>query len=141
MKYMGSKSRIAKEIIPIILQSRKENQYFVDPFCGGGNIIDKIDGPIIASDINKNVIDALISIRDFLHELPKNNKEFTEEDYENLKDNNYKHKGYAGFAFSYGAKWLGGWSRDKENKIYKPDWNIKINFKNAEIRDRAVCIC
>ena len=33
MKYMGSKNRIAKYILPIILKDRKPDQYFVDCFC------------------------------------------------------------------------------------------------------------
>jgi DNA adenine methylase len=44
MKYMGSKRRIAKEILPIILKDRKPSQWYVEPFCGGANIIDKVDG-------------------------------------------------------------------------------------------------
>lgn len=36
MKYMGSKNRIAKEILPIILRDRKPNQWYVEPFVGGG---------------------------------------------------------------------------------------------------------
>ena len=44
MKYMGSKNRIAKHILPIILKDRKENQYYVEPFVGGANMIDKVQG-------------------------------------------------------------------------------------------------
>ena len=114
---MGSKNRIAKYIIPIMLKHRKDGQVWVEPFVGGGNLIDKIKGPRIGADANPYVIDALMSIRDYAHELPKNNIEFTEEDYKNLRSSNdYEHKGYAGFAFSYGGKWLGGWRRDRTNK-------------------------
>lgn len=42
MKYMGSKRRIAKETIPIILKDYKEGQTFYDLFAGGFNLIDKI---------------------------------------------------------------------------------------------------
>ena len=38
MKYMGSKNRIAKYILPIILKDRLEGQWYVEPFCGGCNI-------------------------------------------------------------------------------------------------------
>lgn len=113
---MGSKNRISKHILPIMLPYRKEGQYWVEPFVGGGNLIDKVDGPRIGSDINKYTIEALISIRDNIDDLPKNNREFTEEHYKLLKENDYKYKGYAGFAFSYGGKWLGGWCRDGDNK-------------------------
>jgi DNA adenine methylase len=117
MKYMGSKQRISKYILPIMLSEKRDNQVWVEPFVGGGNTIDKVSGERIGSDSNKYVIDALVSIRDFVHELPKDNSEFTEGDYKQLRaSEEYKHKGYAGFAFSYGGKWLGGWSRDSDGK-------------------------
>ena len=96
---------------------RKFGQYWVEPFVGGGNMIDKVSGNRIGADSNRYTIEALISIRDFVYELPKNNLEFTEDDYNKLKiDDSYKHKGFAGFSYSYGAKWLGGWSRNGTNK-------------------------
>ena len=44
MKYMGSKSRIAKYIVPIIQDYIDKNniQVYIEPFGGGMNIIDKI---------------------------------------------------------------------------------------------------
>lgn len=44
MNYMGSKSRIAKYIVPIIQKCIDDNQlkYYIEPFVGGANIIDKI---------------------------------------------------------------------------------------------------
>jgi len=115
MKYMGSKNKYAKHILPIMLSNRDKDQYWVEPFVGGGNSIDKVNGNRIGADINKNVIDALISIRDNCKDLPKSNKDFTEEDYKNLSPS-YAYYGYAGFAFSYAGKWKGGWCRDKQNK-------------------------
>jgi len=113
MKYMGSKARISKYILPLILTYRKPQQWWVEPFVGGGNIIDKVTGPRLGADCNKYTIDALVAIRDHVADLPKNNTEFTEADYRNLRYSDaYKYKGYAGFVFSYGAKWLGGWRRD-----------------------------
>lgn len=56
MKYMGSKSRIAKHILPIILDGRSPGQYYVEPFVGGCNSIDKVSGNRIAGDINKYLI-------------------------------------------------------------------------------------
>ena len=116
MKYMGSKNRIAKEILPIMLKER-EQRTWIEPFVGGANLIDKVQGKRIGADINNYLIDALIAIRDCVVDLPKNNREFTEEDYKSLrKSDDYKYKGYAGFAFSYIGKWLGGWCRDGLNK-------------------------
>ena len=56
MKYMGSKSRIAKHILPIILKNRKEGQCYVEPFVGGANMIDKVDGWRIGADNNRYLI-------------------------------------------------------------------------------------
>ena len=56
MKYMGSKARIAKSILPIILKDRKDGQYYVEPFAGGCNMIDKVVGNRIANDSNPYLI-------------------------------------------------------------------------------------
>ena len=137
MKYMGSKNRIAKHILPIILSERKNNQWYVEPFVGGGNSIDKVSGKRIGGDSNKYVIQALISIRDYIDELPKDCSEFTEFDYKNLKKSNYKHKGYAGFVFSYGGKWMGGWRRDSAGKR---DY-VKEAYNNALKQNEKIYGC
>lgn len=114
MKYMGSKRRLAKDLLPIMLAGREQEQWWVEPFVGGANTIDKVEGRRLGADINPYVIEALRTIRDHLEDLPKNNLEFTEKNYAALRaSDSYKYKGYAGFAFSYGGKWLGGWRRDK----------------------------
>jgi DNA adenine methylase len=124
---MGSKARIAKEILPIMLEYRDEGMTWVEPMVGGGNMIDKVDGKRIGADINKYLIEALILISDGSR-LPKNNSEFTETDYIeccNHLRNGSKTRfsegmiGYAMFSFSFGAKWLGGWSRGKPQKDIK----------------------
>ena len=130
MKYMGSKNRIAKHILPIMLKERG-NRTWVEPFVGGANMIDKVQGKRIGADINPYLIDALIAIRDCICDLPKNNREFTEEDYKLLRKNDdYKYKGYAGFAFSYGGKWLGGWSRTDKTSIKQRDY-VAESYRNA----------
>lgn len=130
MKYMGSKNRIAKHILPIMLRDRKEGQYWVEPFVGGANMIDKVDGNRIGADFNEYLIDALKDIRDNLEIIPKDNKEFTESDYKTLGKENHKHKGYAGFAFSYSGKWLGGWCRGNANDGRPRDY-VSEAYKNA----------
>lgn len=128
MKYMGSKNRIAKFILPIILKDRREGQWYVEPFVGGGNIIDKVGGNRIGSDSNKYSIEALRSIRDDINDLPKDNTQFTEVMYKELRfDDSYIFKGYIGFAGSYSGKWLGGWCRDG---LGKRDY-IAESYRNA----------
>ena len=56
MKYMGSKARFSKEILPIILKDRRPDQWYVEPFAGGMNMICKVGGKRIANDIHYHLI-------------------------------------------------------------------------------------
>jgi DNA adenine methylase len=119
MKYMGSKSRLVKDIVPLMLAYRQPDDVWVEPFVGGANVFSQVANPRLGSDANPYTIQALISIRDYVNELPKNNLEFTEEDYRKLRHSDaYPHKGFASFTYSYGAKFLGGWARNKSNRDY-----------------------
>lgn len=44
MKYQGSKNRIAKDLLKVILADErvKNCKYWVEPFVGGANMIDKV---------------------------------------------------------------------------------------------------
>ena len=57
MKYMGSKRRIVKHILPIMLYSYNGNT-FVDAFCGGCSVIQNVPSSYkrIANDNNKYLI-------------------------------------------------------------------------------------
>ena len=59
MKYMGSKSRICKYIVPIIQEYIDKNNIkkYWEPFVGGANVIDKIKcAKKVGSDKNKYLI-------------------------------------------------------------------------------------
>lgn len=129
MKYMGSKNRHSAEILPIVLKDRKDGQWYVEPFVGGANLIDKVTGKRIGSDADINTISALLSIRDKLWSLPKDITEFSDDDYKNAKqDIMYDNRGYIGYALSYGGKWFGGWRRDSKGER---DY-VSEAFRNAE---------
>lgn len=70
---MGGKTRIAKEILPLILADRKEGQYFVEPFCGGCNVTDKVSGNRIANDYNEYLI-AMFRGAGIRGEIPRANR-------------------------------------------------------------------
>lgn len=124
MKYMGSKNRIAKELLKIILPHLDNYKAWVEPFVGGGNLIDKIPNNIIriGADINPYLIDCLkyISNLDISNQLPINNTIISESTYKKVRDNKDSLPkwvvGYFGFALSYGGKFFGGWCRDSANK-------------------------
>lgn len=71
---MGSKVRFYKEILQIILKDRTKEQFYVEPFAGGMNVICEVSGSRIANDNNKYLIAmwrGLMSGREILSEIPK----------------------------------------------------------------------
>jgi DNA adenine methylase len=56
MQYLGSKFKLFKQFKHIVLNDRKEGQYFVDLFHGGGmGATANVDGLRIANDIHKGL--------------------------------------------------------------------------------------
>ena len=134
MIYMGSKTRIARDILPIMLQDRNGRPW-VEPFVGGGNMIDKVDGHRIGSDLSRYAIEALVAIRDYYWALPADASHFTEAEYNALRTSDICFfKGFAGFAYSYAGKWLNSWRRDKEGRR---DY-VAEAYRNAEKQSPAL---
>ena len=116
MKYMGSKAKYAKYILPIILKDRKENQWYIEPFCGGCNIIDKVDGARIANDINKNLIEMFKLLQ--IGWSPPNL--ISEQEYKFMRENSNEFNdgliGFVSIGCSYSGKVWGGYARGNDNK-------------------------
>lgn len=115
MKYMGSKNRIAKYLLPILQEHRENRQAYVEPFVGGANLIDKMDGWRIGADSHEYLIAFWQAF--VLGWMPPT--QFLEDDYQRVKNNLDDDKvltGYVGFNLSYGGKWFGGWRRDSVGK-------------------------
>ena len=111
MVYMGSKNRIAKELIPIITKDLKPNQWYVEPFVGGANMIDKIEHPYkLGADNNKYLIALLEAVQNG-QELPEY---INKDEYIAVKTNkdNYPdwYVGFVGCVSSFRAKFFGGYS-------------------------------
>jgi DNA adenine methylase len=115
MKYMGSKNRHANEILSIVLKNRKPGQWYVEPFVGGANLIDKVSGNRMGADIDAD----LILMWDAVSKGWIPPQVITEDDYMRLRNDcemMIPLRGYAAFALSYGGKKWGGWCRDSLNK-------------------------
>lgn len=113
MKYMGSKRRIAKDILPIILADRKPDQWYVEPFCGGCNTLEHVTGNRLGADINQDLINLWKAVSNGW--MPPE-QQITEEAYHNIKKYPEAFSpplvGYTAFALSYGGKYWGGYSRN-----------------------------
>lgn len=109
MKYMGSKARVAKHILPIVLKNRTEGQWYVEPFLGGANMIDKVHGNRLGGEINNYIAkmwEAMIS--------GWTPPELDRDTYNHIRDNKGEYElrlvGWAGIACSYSGKWFGGFA-------------------------------
>ena len=115
MKYVGSKNRIAKELLPIMLEEAKKNNIkkWVEPFVGGANMIDKVPNNFqrIGIDYNAHTIEALIAVRDLVDKLPNT---LTEDEYKQLKGSEPEPiKSWLRFVASFGGKFDNGYAREK----------------------------
>lgn len=113
MKYMGSKSRIAKHIVPIIQEKIAKSGYksYIEPFVGGANIIDKIKSEYkVGFDINPYLI-ALLRHVQAGGALPET---ITPEEYKKIREKKIEYEpwkvGCAGFLASYNGKFFGGYA-------------------------------
>ena len=113
---MGSKARFAKEMLPIILKGRTIDQYYVEPFCGGMNMICEVKGKRIANDIHYHLIQMWRELVGGW--IPK---KITKEEYSEIKSNQSKYPsylvGWVGFNCSYSGKWFGGFAGETKTKI------------------------
>jgi len=124
MKYMGSKSRIAKEILPIILENRQPDQWYVEPFVGGGNIIDKVDGNRLGADLNKYIIAMWKGLQTNsikLLEIPKDLYDIARNEYNNSTNDTLNDFliGWIGWMASFNGRFFdGGYSGKASGRDY-----------------------
>lgn len=164
MVYMGSKSRIAKHIIPIIqsyIDKNPTNTVYIEPFVGGANVIDKIKCPTRKGcDLNKYVIALFRHLQNGGKLYESVSRELYNEAREDWKNQSGKFKGWElgniGFLASYKGRFFdGGYAKSvyektknglryrdyyQENKrnilkqVSNKEFN-KIDFLNLDYRD------
>ena len=158
---MGSKNRIAKELLPILLKDRKPNQWYVEPFAGGMNMIDKVDGNRLANDSNEYLIKMWIALVED-EWIP--NSYVSKDKYLSVKNNKQSYEpcvvGWIGFNCSYSGKYFGGFAGVVETKQGQRNYqeeahrNIKkqipnltgvefvsCNYINLHIPDQSIIYC
>lgn len=124
MRYQGSKGRVAKHIIPFIVEQLKDDRWYVEPFMGGCNVFSLIDHPKkIGCDYNRYVVEMWKAFKG--GQLPP--KSVSEDEYKRLKElsmSGGEHEveslswliGYVGNACSYGSSWFNGYARYNPKK-------------------------
>lgn len=110
MRYLGSKKRIALEILPIILADRTPDQYYVEPFMGGCNVVEHVANPRIAADVDGDLVAMFQAIQSGW--IPPD--KVSEEEYRQAMSGLYDPHltGFILFGCSFGGKKRGGYARN-----------------------------
>lgn len=159
MVYMGSKNRIAKELLPIITANLTDDRYYIEPFVGGCNMIDKVQHPLkIGADSNKYLI-ALLQYVKAGNELPLH---IEKDEYQKVKANPDAYAdwyvGFVGFICSHNGKFLNGYAgitntkqgernyiREKRNNLLRQNLSditlICCSYDELVIPDNSVIYC
>lgn len=134
MRYMGSKNKLAKELVPIIQSYITNNTTaYIEPFVGGANIIDKIEcKKKVGSDVHKQLIALLNHAKHTVDDVPDF---ILEDEYKRVRanKNNYEdwYVGLVGFCSSFGARYFdGGYARNSKDDN-TGDWS-KGAIKNLK---------
>lgn len=159
MKYMGSKAKIAKYILPLILDNT--SKVYIEPFVGGANMIDKVPPSYerIGYDNNKYLIAMWTALQEGW--MPNI---YSREQYCDVKTNkdNYADYivGWCGFNLSYCGVWFTGYAgkvntregiRDyqqeainhirKQLPLLKGVKFIHSDYQSIDIPDNSIVYC
>ncbi len=120
MRYLGGKYRIRKKLGAFLTEQAKGKDFFLDLFCGAGNVVTNVDHPNrYANDGNKYVI-AVLERAQRRGEFPD---VITKEFHQQVKNNKDAYPdwlvGFVGFGCSFGGDFFRGFVKDEKrgNKI------------------------
>jgi len=160
MNYIGSKAKIAKDLLPILLKDIQPDQFYVEPFCGGLNMMDKIPSHInrIASDYNPFLIALWYGLKNNYQrptEVSKEEYEIYKIRFRELENNNdiinqvnignVSHElfmiGWVGFMWSFNGKFYdGGYISRTKDRNYS-DEKIRNITKQIPILENLNLQC
>lgn len=114
MRYMGSKARHAKHIVPILMDGHDQSKPYIEPFVGGGNMIDKVPASIRWGN---DTAEYAIALLDALSKGWVPPDTLSEEEYNLIKFNPSEYEpelvGFAAYCCSFSGKLWGGFWRAK----------------------------
>jgi DNA adenine methylase len=151
MKYMGSKARIAKELVRIILPKGYTGVY-IEPFAGGMNMMQAVPADLhrFANDSNKFIIAMFKALAEGW--VPPTH--VTREHYYQCKRGECDEhmQGYVGINCSYSGKWFAGYAgitvtksgvRDYQAEAYRHvlkqmEYLTGVTYSSLDYRELAI---
>lgn len=117
MRYMGSKGRHAKDIVPILMATHDQDRWYVEPFVGGGNMLSEVPAKLKWGNDTAEYAVALLEAVSKGWEPPE---VLSEVGYHLIKEDPYGYEpelvGFAAYCCSYAGKFWGGFARGNDTK-------------------------
>lgn len=120
MKYVGSKGKHARSILPIVLRDRRADQAYVEPFVGGASMLSAVSGRRIAGDLHAPLIAMWQAVARGWS--PRSHQEVLDSKlYARCKLLAKQGSldpivAFMGFSLSFGGKWFGGFRNDPSGR-------------------------
>ena len=141
MRYLGGKSRIAKEIVEVMSAEREKGMAWVEPFMGSGKIISLVNGRRIGADVNHEMIALFKAIRGGWRPPADVSREF----YCEVKNNQDKYsdhlKAFIGIGCGFGGIRWGSYAEDKSLRNYALECHNSLIRLKSLIQDIELCSC
>jgi len=135
MRYMGNKAKLAARILSIVLRDRRPDQWYVEPFAGGMNMICRVGGPRIGNDSHGPLVAMWKAVQEGWQPptiVTKQMYYWVKERQESLPQHLV---GFVGFLCSFGGKWWGGYAFDAvTGRNYAAEGCRAIDKQRAGIR-------
>lgn len=143
MRYMGGKSRIAKELAGVMLGLSDNRAVYVEPFVGGGAVAEQMSthfGEVHLSDLHP---DLMMMWNAVINEGWVPPTEVTYEQYQELRYATEPSalRGFVGFGCSFGGRWFEGYARYQDTNFAQSSHNVvtrqakKIGAANVFVAD------
>lgn len=125
---MGSKGRYAKNIVPILLEGHIESSIYVEPFCGGGNMLSNVP---LSNKWGNDTATYAVSLLEAISKGYVPPSEISESLYQEVKSNPQSFDpalvGFIAYSCSYAGKFWGGYARGTTTK------GVPRNFAREQV--------
>jgi len=117
LRYMGSKAKYVKHIVPILIEGHDQTKPYVEPFVGGGNLFSEVPAEI---KWGNDAAEYAVALLEGLAKGWVPPEILSESDYYLIKEDPFGYEpalvGFAAYCCSYAGKFWGGYARGNTNK-------------------------
>lgn len=119
MRYLGNKTRISKDLLPILTEHLNGKNWYIEPFVGACGMMQAVNyNKRLGIDFNPYIIALMDSLK-YIEIIPEKclfaGYEINEHLYNEIKNNKNKYTesivGLVGFGTSFGGKFFNGYAR------------------------------